>query len=241
VKVGLRARRAVASAHLRAPGDPLVFAVDGKVTYVDLPRYAFATSRQGAVLALSGRNFIVVSSGFNAARDQAWLWDSEMPTLGVLELRWVEEDGVAELRFEDADPARLAVFLDRIRKGHRDRLGLMNERERVERQTWGEMGTRREQGRRDTAHYLIRWMSEHPTGAFIPTYWLGPDELGPNYSAKDRGRSFGGLRNAWKTTSLEQAQAYLAERFGSSERAKSQGAEVLTVAESHLERDQLGD
>jgi hypothetical protein len=91
----------VRSAHLGVPGDPLMYTVRGWDS--------LAIASQLALLATSspphnsrrfwrsvhGTSCGQLSSGFLAARDQAWLWDSNMPAPSQLDFALAEEDGLA--------------------------------------------------------------------------------------------------------------------------------------------------
>ncbi len=82
-------------------------------------------------------------------------------------------------------------------------------------------------------------MDTHPTGVLFPLYWLGPDEMGSDLRTENRGHIYGGLPNAWKTTSASDAEAHLIREHGTLETAKRQRYEVMTVAEAQAEHDRV--
>lgn len=236
MKVPLGARRAVRQGHFRIPGDPPQAAVAGRVTLVDTPRYEFRTyPSHRSWLVLTTRNVLIISPGYRAARDQGWLWNSEMPRPGVLTVQWTEEDGVAGVVLEGADPARAAAFLDRLRRGHRDRIDLFNASERREREVWGALGTFREQALRDTQHYVVRWRLNTKSGVVIHRYWKGPMCLRPGMPLDSTGHGFGGLRTAWRSSDRHTADFALADLRGLE---PAYDMAVLTVADSQKDEDQ---
>lgn len=226
MNVGFGARRAFRK--MVVPGDPLRYAVKGIVTKAETPRHNFSASRSSAYLALTDRQFKVASTGFESSRDQAWLWHSELRAPGELELRWAEEDGLAVLHFASSDLPRLAAFLDRLRKGHRDRLSLLSNSELADRQRAGELGTRKDQNLRDTSHWLIRHAEVHPNGVPIFTYWLG---------LQNNARAYGSFLESWRFTSRNDAEAAMNGLARQTSREWRAGLAVLSVAEAQAERD----